>query len=144
MATVKIQAGGVVLKNGNVSCECCSTEVCAGVSKIEFVDNIGPDDTIPCQDFRTHKTNKVPKTGLYVCEGYIDDLGTITWSGGSYYSPPLQQQCYGPMPFSFNAFLTKGEILTCEAGSWAGNVGCVFTCCPVEESSGEGVGLSLL
>jgi dihydrolipoamide dehydrogenase len=39
---------------------------------------------------------------------------------------------------------TKGEELTCEAGSWAGNVGCVFTCCPTDSSSGEGIGLSLL
>lgn len=95
----------------------------------------GSDQSGPCVDFLTAVSEEAPKTGLYECNGGVDDQATVTWQGGSFFSPANQPgigPCYGAHNFSFTAYVGEGTTMKCEAGSWGGGVGCNFTCCLIE------------
>jgi hypothetical protein len=62
----------------------------------------------------------------------VDDQGNMTWAGGSFFSPAGQPgvgPCFGAHNFEFYANLNIGDTVSCEAGSWGGNVGCNISCC---------------
>lgn len=144
MATIKIQDGKVILKDGKVSCECCTLCV-SGNSGFPFLPI--PEQVGPCIDFLTATTTSVRKAGLYTCRGRADDSANINWPGGNYVVPPSSgdfSRCIGPSDFEFTTNLNVGDRVSCEAGSWGGIVGCRIICCPADSLSGNGIGLSLL
>lgn len=92
----------------------------------------GSDESGPCVDFLTATTTGAPEEGLYKCVGGVDDQATVSWPGGSFFSPANQPEkgpCYGSHGFSFNAGFKVDEVAQCQAGSWGGGVGCELTCC---------------
>lgn len=114
----------------SVSCPECCGPVCFSGSN--FTIGTGIDETGPCVDFLTTITDAAPETGLYECTGLVDDQATITWPAGRFFSPANQPNvgpCYGAHEFSFTAFIQKNQTISCEAGSWGGNIGCEINCC---------------
>ena len=94
----------------------------------------GVDEAGPCVDFLTAVTTPAPKTGFYECTGGVDDQATVTWPGGSFFSPaeyPGIGPCYGAHSFVFTSSFNAGDTVTCEAGSWGSFIGCEITCCRV-------------
>lgn len=133
MATIKLQNGKVISKNGKASCTCCDP-IGPCISGSNDAPGTGNNQNGPCVDFVTATTTAATMDGLYVCTGGVDDQANITWSGGSFFSPANQPNvgpCYGAHNFSFNANLQKGDTVTCNAGSWGGPVGCSINCCPI-------------
>jgi hypothetical protein len=80
-------------------------------------------------DFVTATTTAAAQAGLYQCTGGVDDSGELTWPGGSFSSPSTGGQCYGAHNFSFTASLAVGDTISCNAGSWGGNIECNLSCC---------------
>jgi hypothetical protein len=113
--------------------ECCILSDCSiSFFGSNFENGVGKDESGPCVDFLTTTTEPAPQTGLYECKGLVDDQGTITWSGGSFFSPANQQNvgpCFGGHEFTFTAFFQQGQTVSCEAGSWGDFIGCEMLCC---------------
>jgi len=87
----------------------------------------------PCVDFIGATSTGARTTGVYACTGGADDEGTWTWPGGSHFKPANQPNvgpCYGASGTSFTAFLSRGDTMSCKAGSWGSSVSCDFRCCP--------------
>lgn len=114
--------------------ECCEPECAIGFGGASRKAGKGENPAGPCVDFDTMITTEVPQDGFYLCTGGVDDEATITWSGGSFFSPaafPESGPCYGAHLFSFSANFTAGDKIECVAGSWGGRVGCNINCCLV-------------
>jgi len=128
---IKTKNGKVVLKNGKPSCECCDPETGCISGDSGFPLLPIPPEVGPCIDFLTATTTTAKSDGLYQCTGYADDQANITWPGGSLFFPAPEGGCVGTNNLSFNVSLTKGDTVSCTAGSWGGIVGCRINCCPV-------------
>jgi len=133
MATIKLQEGKVILKDGKVSCSCCGCAPGApSISGNASQEGIETDPSSPCVDFITATTTPATISGLYKCTGSVDDQGNMTWPGGSFFSPANQPSvgpCYGAHDFEFYANLNVGDTVSCEAGSWGGPNNCNISCC---------------